>query len=150
MRPILVYIIFIAAVVVIGSTIGLLNVPGDWYQSLQKPWFNPPNWVFGPAWTTLYVLIGIAGARTFIHARSSRRMTVWWAQMVLNFLWSPAFFGLQNPALALLVVLPLLASILLFIAISWRPDRLSALLFLPYALWVAFATALNTAIVLLN
>jgi tryptophan-rich sensory protein len=150
MRKLVVYLLFVAAVVAIGSTIGLLNIPGDWYQSLQKPWFNPPNWVFGPAWTVLYGLVGLAGARTWLSDRHSRRMTLWWAQMLLNFLWSPAFFGLQNPTLALIVILPLLVSILLFILLSWRRDRAAALLFMPYLLWVAYATALNGSIVYLN
>ncbi len=150
MNRILAYVIFIGSVVAIGALIGILNIPGDWYQSLQKPPFNPPNWIFGPVWTTLYVLIGTAGARTWIVDRRSRRMTLWVIQMVLNFLWSPAFFGLQSPSLGLVVIIPMLITILLFIRASWSVDPISALLFLPYLAWVSFAALLNLSIVLLN
>ena len=150
MNRLLIPIVFVVAVVAIGSLIGLLNIPGEWYQSLQKPFFNPPNWLFGPAWTTLYILIGIAGARTWLDDRHSVRMKIWFVQMGLNFLWSPAFFGLQSPVLGLVVILPLLVTILAFIRVSWPVDRVAAWLFVPYALWVAFATLLNLSIVLLN
>jgi tryptophan-rich sensory protein len=150
MNRTLVHIAFIVGVVAIGSLIGVLNIPGEWYQSLTKPPFNPPNWIFGPVWTALYVLIGIAGARTWIAGPRSGRMTIWFVQMVLNFLWSPAFFGFQTPALGLVVIVPLLLAILAFIRASWTGDRPSALLFVPYALWVGFATLLNASILILN
>ena len=77
-------------------------------------------------------------------------MRLWYAQLVLNFAWSPIFFGLQDPAAALIVILGLLVAVVGFIAAAWREDRTAALLFLPYLAWVAFATALNGAIVALN
>jgi tryptophan-rich sensory protein len=144
------YILFVIGVVGIGSLIGIFNIPGDWYQTLQKPSFNPPNWIFGPVWTALYVLIGIAGARTWIAARQAPRMKTWFVQMLLNFLWSPAFFALQSPLLGLIVIVPMLIAIVLFIRQSWQPDRASALCFVPYAVWVAFATLLNLSVALLN
>ena len=150
MNRTLVYIIFIVAVVGIGVASGFANLPGEWYQALQKPVFNPPNWIFGPVWTTLYLLIGIVGARTWLAGKSSTLMKLWFVQMILNFLWSPAFFGMENPVYGLVVILPLLASIVAFIAMSWNRDRISALLFVPYVLWVGFATLLNLSIVLLN
>lgn len=150
MNKILTYTIFVAAVVAIGSLIGIFNIPGEWYRSLEKPFFNPPNWIFGPVWTALYVLVGIAGASTWIEARNSRRMRLWFFQMVLNFLWSPAFFGLESPLLGLVVIVPLLGLILAFITASWPVNRHAAWLFVPYAAWVGFATLLNISIVLLN
>ena len=150
MKKALTYILFIAIVVGIGALSGVSNMPGEWYQSLEKPFFQPPAWVFGPVWTTLYVLIAIAGARTWLQAPSSGRMQVWFMQMILNFLWSPAFFGYQSPILGLVVIIPMLVAILAFIGLSWHRDCISAWLFLPYAGWVAFATALNAAIALLN
>ena len=133
-----------------GLLVGLTNQPGEWYDTLQKPFFNPPNWVFGPAWTTLYVLIAIAGARIFARARGSVAMIAWWAQLVLNFAWMPTFFTLQRPDLAMIVIALLLVSILVFIATTWRRDRLSALLFLPYLLWTLYASALNYALWQMN
>jgi tryptophan-rich sensory protein len=151
MRNILVYAAFIIGVVVIGGGIGVLTLPGEWYAGLQKPWFTPPNWVFGPMWTTLYVLIGWVGARKWLHGGATN---LWWAQMALNFLWSPVFFGLEQPLAALLVIIAMWALIVAFVLREWRPeplgDRLSAVLFLPYLAWVSLATALNAAIVVLN
>ncbi|WP_142593799.1 TspO/MBR family protein [Pseudorhizobium endolithicum] len=150
MKKALTYILFIAVIVGLGALSGVSNMPGDWYQSLEKPFFQPPSWVFGPVWTTLYVLIAIAGARTWLQAPASGRMQVWFMQMILNFLWSPAFFGYQSPILGLVVIIPMLVAILAFIRLSWNADRISAWLFLPYAAWVSFATALNLSIALLN
>ncbi|QQM29699.1 tryptophan-rich sensory protein [Martelella lutilitoris] len=151
MKNILIHAVFIVGVVIAGFIVGIVNVPGEWYQSLAKPPFNPPNWVFAPAWSLLYVLIGWAGARLFIaRPQTSGALTLWSALLVLNLAWSPLFFGMEMPAAALVVVVALLAGILLFIARTWGKDRPSAVLFVPYAAWVAFATLLNASIVYLN
>ena len=142
--------IFIIAAVGIGLLIGWLTAPGEWYAGLQKPWFNPPNWLFGPVWTLLYILIAIAGWRTWLDVPRGRAMTLWWVQLALNFAWSPVFFALQAPWAALAVILLLLATILGFITISRERDVVAAWLFIPYAAWVAFATLLNASIVWLN
>lgn len=146
----LIRIAFLALVVGGGILIGTLTAPGEWYAQLSKPAFNPPNWIFGPVWTVLYVLIAMAGWRQFETDRSSTAMKLWWAQMGLNFLWSPAFFVLQLPWFALVVIVVLLAVIVMFIALVRNSDRASALVFLPYLAWVAFATALNLSIAILN
>ncbi|WP_137129727.1 TspO/MBR family protein [Rhizobium sp. FY34] len=150
MKKILVHVLFIVIVVSLGALIGISNVPGTWYQSLEKPVFNPPNWLFGPVWTMLYVLIGFVGARSWLSAPASARTQLWFGQMALNFIWTPAFFGAESTLLGLIVILPLLTSILIFIRITWTRDRLSAVLFLPYAAWVGFATLLNLSLFLLN
>lgn len=144
------YIGFLVLVVGGGLTIGLLNRPDDWYRSLSKPDFNPPDWIFGPVWTVLYIVIAIVGARLYLHHGASAAMRLWWAALVLNFAWSPLFFGLREPVLSMIVIAGLVVSILLFIAFSWRRDRVSALLFVPYLAWTAFASVLNAAIVSLN
>lgn len=141
---------FVAIIMAISLGIGYLTAPGEWYENLNKPAFNPPSWVFGPVWTVLYVMIAIAGWRIWRTAPKSAAMPLWVAQMILNWLWSPAFFGAEAPALALAIILAMLVSIALFIAQAWRHDRWSAGLFVPYAAWVAFATTLNGSIVLLN
>jgi tryptophan-rich sensory protein len=150
MRKPIVYGLFIIASVTVGVISGVSNIPGEWYQQLNKPFFNPPNWIFGPVWTVLYGMIGAALAATWYDENNTRRLVVFAVQAVLNLLWSPAFFGMQNPVLGLTIIVPMLAFILLFIAMSWRPNRTAALLFVPYALWVAFATMLNLSIVMLN
>ena len=146
----LIRIAFLALVVGGGILIGTLTAPGEWYAQLSKPAFNPPNWIFGPVWTVLYVLIAMAGWRQFETDRSSTAMKLWWAQMGLNFLWSPTFFVLQLPWFALLVIVALLAVIVVFIVKVRKSDRISALAFLPYFAWVAFATVLNLSIAILN
>ena len=150
MRHIPTYIVFVVVVVAIGALIGVGNIPGAWYQSLVKPPFNPPNWIFGPVWTTLYVMIGLAGARTWLSNGLRARSQLWIGQMVLNFLWSPVFFGLKNPVLALCIIVPMFALILAFITANRRRDRISMWLFVPYAAWVAFATLLNASVAYLN
>jgi tryptophan-rich sensory protein len=142
--------IFLVLVIGGGLGIGFLTAPGEWYASIAKPAFNPPNWVFAPVWTVLYVLIAVAGWRMFGVDRRGSAMKLWWAQLVLNFLWSPAFFGAHQIKLALILILMLLATILAFIAAAWQRDRKAAGLFVPYAAWVAFASLLNGAIALVN
>ncbi|MBC6982603.1 TspO/MBR family protein [Caulobacter sp. 17J80-11] len=141
---------FVAACVGVSLAIGWVARPGEWYADLVKPAFNPPSWVFGPVWTFLYILIGIAGWRTWRVAPKSAAMAWWGVQMGLNWLWSPAFFGAQRPWLAFAVILALLGAIVAYIAAAWRQDRTAAWLFIPYAAWVAFAGTLNGFIATAN
>lgn len=143
-------LLFLVLVVGGGLLIGAVVTPGDWYAGLAKPAFNPPGWVFGPVWTILYVLIAIAGWRVWHADRTGAAMKLWWAQLALNFLWTPAFFGAHRIGLALVVILFLLATIVAFIVAARRTDRAAAWLFAPYAAWVAFATLLNASILALN
>ena len=143
-------VLFLALVVGGGLVIGFLTAPGDWYAHLAKPSFNPPGWVFGPAWTVLYILIAIAGWRVWQRDRTGWPMKLWWAQLALNFLWTPVFFSAHQIGFALAVILVLLAVILSFILTSWRQDRAASWLFVPYAAWVAFASTLNGSIFVLN
>lgn len=142
---------FLLLVIGGGLAIGAATRPDSWYAALAKPSFNPPGWLFGPVWTILYVLIAVAGWRTWQRLpRSATAMRLWALQLALNFAWSPVFFGLHRVDLALGIVVAMLASIAAFIAASGRHDRVSALLFAPYLLWVGFATTLNGAIWRLN
>ena len=141
---------FIVVVLGGGLLIGYLPLPGEWYAGLAKPFFNPPNWIFGPVWAVLYVLIAVAGWRISLRDPHGVAMRLWVAQLVLNFLWSPTFFGLQQMGLALLVIMALLAAVLGFMATAANSDRVAAWLFAPYAVWVAFATLLNASLWWLN
>ena len=147
MRRALVTLVFLVIVLGGGLAIGAVARPDGWYTALAKPPFNPPNWVFAPVWSLLYVMIAVAGARSYERAGG---FAMWVAQMALNFAWTPAFFLLHRPAVALAIVVALLVVILAFIRACWTADRVSALLFVPYAAWVAFATLLNAASVVLN
>ena len=141
---------FLILVVGGGLTIGLFTLPGEWYAGLAKPVFNPPNWIFGPVWTILYLMIAVAGWRIYEANHSSAAMKLWWAALVLNFVWSPSFFGAQQLRLALAIILSLLVVILAFILTSQKIDKPASLLFVPYAAWVGFASLLNGAIFTLN
>lgn len=148
-------VVFVAlclAISGIGGAITTTSV-GTWYQALQKPSFNPPDWVFAPVWTTLYVAMAIAGWRVWRQARFEVRrkaLTVFAVQLGLNLAWSFLFFGFQQVGLALLEIVILLLAVIANTIVFWRIDRLAGALFVPYVLWVAYATVLNAAIWLLN
>ena len=146
----IVLVLFLVLVLGGGTAVGLMTLPGEWYACLAKPAFNPPDWVFGPVWTLLYVMIAVAGWRTWNRHRHGGTMQVWIVQLALNFLWSPIFFAAHWIGLALAVILLLLIAILTFIVMSWNKDRAAAWLFVPYAAWVAFASLLNASIWYLN
>jgi tryptophan-rich sensory protein len=147
------FVAFIVLCIAGGLASGLASPPGEWYASLAKPSWTPPGWLFGPVWTVLYAMIGVAGWRLWRSRRvpgAGAALGAWSVQLALNFAWTPVFFGLRAPAAALAIILVLLASILATVALAWRVDRPSSLLLLPYTAWVCFATALNAAIVQLN
>lgn len=141
---------FLCLVPAAGLLIGVLNRPGAWYAALNKPSFNPPDAVFAPVWTVLFLLIAVAGYRSFEADPRGTAMKLWTAQMVLNFAWSPVFFTLHRMDIALGVIAALLVAITVFVWRQWSADRLAASLFLPYAGWVAFALSLNLSLLLLN
>lgn len=135
---------------VIGSAATFENVR-TWYPTLAKPSWNPPNWIFGPVWTTLYVLMGTAAWRVWRTGFMARPFVLgYFVHLVPNALWSILFFGLKQPAWALADILMLWVLLVWLLVGFWRTDRLAAVLWLPYVLWVTFATLLNTAIVWLN
>ncbi len=145
---------FIGAAVVagaIGSWATIENVR-TWFPLLQKPAWNPPAWLFAPVWTTLYILMGVAIWRVWRAdgPASPRLVRLYFGQLFFNALWSVLFFGLKQPAWALADILVLWVLLVWLQAGLWRNDRLAGALWLPYVLWVSFATALNAAIVRLN
>jgi translocator protein len=148
----LLWLLLVAAVGALGSAVTLPKIPG-WYASLAKPWFTPPNAVFGPVWTVLYIAMAVAAWRVgaAADARLRRCATGLFAvQLAFNALWSQAFFGLESPPLGLATIVVLLAVLAATTAAFWRLDRLAGLLLAPYLVWVGYAAALNVAIVALN
>ncbi|MFZ2100550.1 MAG: TspO/MBR family protein [Oricola sp.] len=143
-------VLFVFFVLGGGTLIGISFQPGDWYAGLQKPPFNPPNWIFAPVWSLLYIFIAIAGWRTWSRRPASLAMQVWFVQLAFNFMWTSVFFGMQLPGLAFLVIAIILGLIIVFIRLTWKQDRASAVFFLPYGAWTAFAAVLNLAIWWLN
>ncbi|MDF2115097.1 tryptophan-rich sensory protein [Roseiarcaceae bacterium H3SJ34-1] len=145
------YLALSLAVSAIGGFVTAASV-GTWYPTLQKPPFNPPNWIFGPVWTILYLLMAIAGWRVWLQRKGvfDRPNALYGFQLALNLLWSILFFGLHAIGWALAEVAVLLAVIIATTLIFWRIDRTAGVLFLPYVAWVAFACLLNASIWWLN
>ena len=145
--------------VALAQLAGLIGVPftdrasGGWYDSLDLPPFNPPSWVFGPVWTVLYVLIGVAAWLVWRERPSVTRraaLTWWGVQLVLNAIWSPLFFGAQAPWPAFIEILVLLGAIMVTASLFRVVRPAATMLMVPYALWVAFATVLNGTIAATN
>ena len=132
-----------ACLVVAAGFFGGLFRPDAWYAALNKAPWNPPNWVFAPVWTILYIMIGIAGWLVWRGNARDRQIVLWLAALVLNALWTPLFFGAKLAGLALAEMLFLLAAIIGFIFAARPVDRRAAWLFVPYALWVTYATSLT-------
>lgn len=133
-----------------GSIFTVSAIP-TWYQSLNKPVFSPPNWIFAPVWTVLYIIMGVSLYLVLSNkGKNKYAIGIFTVQLILNILWSILFFGLQNPGLALAEILVLWAAIFLTIKSFYPISKTAAYLLLPYLLWVSFASILNLMIVLLN
>jgi benzodiazapine receptor len=122
---------------------------GEWYRELDKPPGTPPGWLFGPVWTLLYLLMGISVGR-LIHRRAKGAVTLFVIQFLLNMAWTPVFFGAHAIGWALVIILTLWGFLALTIRSAEKADPLSAMLLLPYLLWIMFATYLNAGIAWLN
>lgn len=125
-----------------------------WYNTLAKPFLSPPNWIFAPVWTLLYGLMAVASYRIFQKRKTDSRalhaLMLYGIHLLINTSWSLVFFGLQSPSLAFVVILSLLAFIIRLTLLFGKIDRVARLLFVPYLLWVSFATYLNFMTVILN
>lgn len=124
-----------------------------WYPALKKPAWNPPSWLFGPVWTLLYICIAISGWLVWREAPEKTitlPMIFFLIQLILNGLWSYLFFGRQNPGAAFVDIVILWLLIALYAVFSWDVSRIASLLFVPYFLWVGFASLLNFSIWTLN
>ena len=148
----LVFLVICFGVSVAGGAATASSV-GTWYQALQKPPFNPPDWLFAPVWTVLYVMMAVAGWRVWRKhglRRARAAMALFGIQLALNLAWSFVFFGYRLIGAALIEIVVLLVAIVLTTILLWRRDRFAGVLFIPYTGWVAFATALNFALWQLN
>jgi tryptophan-rich sensory protein len=146
---------FVALCFVVAAAGGAVTATsvGTWYAGLAKPAFNPPDWVFGPVWTALYLMIAVAGWRVWRRRSESGAwlaLGAWGVQLSLNLSWSMLFFGARMIGAALADIAVLLAAILITAALFWRIDRIAGALLIPYAAWVGFATVLNAALWRLN
>ncbi len=146
--------------VIICLTIGFVSgmsttdAISNWYVNINKPSFNPPNWIFGPVWSILYTMMGVAAGLIW-HEGLERKevkfaLGIFAVQIVLNALWSTLFFGMENPQLAFFEILLLLVMIIFTIVKFRQIKPIAGSLLIPYLLWVSFATILNFSIWQLN
>jgi len=142
------------AVGFVGSLFTTSENLSIWYAGLNKPFFNPPDWLFGPVWTTLYILMGISVFLIWQKGTNKPpvKLAVSWfvVQLILNGLWTPVFFGLHLPAIAFIEILLLWLAIIFTINSFRIISKLAAFLLVPYLLWVTFASILNASLWLLN
>lgn len=141
----------------VGVLAGLVaaSTVGDWYLTLAKPSWTPPGWVFGPVWTILYTMMGVAAYLVWkdgVQKSDVQKGLIWFdVQLALNFLWSLTFFGLKSPVFAFIIIVALWVAIVVTMGIFWElKKKLAALLMVPYILWVTFAAGLNAQIWFMN
>ncbi|WP_306341309.1 TspO/MBR family protein [Sinorhizobium sp. GL28] len=152
-RALLLAILPVVATSILGQLATYPNIE-SWYATLAKPIFNPPNWVFAPVWTTLYVLMAYAAWRLLSMPAStpgrSTALILFFIQLALNALWSWMFFAMQSPVAGLVNIIVQIGFILATIAQTWRVEKTAALCLVPLAVWVSFAAVLNFAVWYLN
>ena len=149
---ILVLVAFVGACFLAAAT-GAVFPPGDWYERLAKPSWRPPNWLFAPVWTVIYLTIAVSGWlvwRKYGFAGATLPLAIYLLQLVLNAAWTPIFFGLRRPDLAFFEIVMLWLSIVATIATFRSLNAAAAWLLLPYLAWVTFAATLNFSVWRLN
>lgn len=144
-----IFLTYLAATGAAAAT-GALFSPGEWYDSLKKPDWTPPRWVFPTAWTTLYLLSAVAATRLSAVEGNAQAMAFWAMQIAFNTLWSPVFFGLKRIKAALVPMAGLWLSVVLLTISAFGLDTWSGLMLLPYVAWVSAAGALNLSVARLN
>ena len=145
-------VVVVFGVAAIGGSATASSV-GSWFETLKKPSFNPPSWVFGPVWTALYLMMAVAAWLVWLKhgfAGAEIPLAVFGLQLALNGAWSVLFFAMRSPGLAFVEILLLWALILVTTVLFWRLRPLAGILLVPYLLWVSFASVLNGAIWALN
>lgn len=139
------FLTYLAACGAAAAT-GALFQPGDWYKSLNKPRWTPPDWLFPVAWTVLYLCMSVAAARVAMAGNAGQALALWSVQIALNALWTPVFFGLRRLGAGLVIIFLLWLAVAATMLAFWQVDRIAGMLFAPYLLWVSVAGALNRSV----
>jgi len=139
------FLTYLAACGAAAAT-GALFQPGDWYRSLNKPRWTPPDWLFPAAWTVLYLCMSTAAARVAMIEGTGQALALWSVQIALNALWTPVFFGLRRLGAGLVIIFLLWLAVAATMLAFWQVDWIAGLLFAPYLLWVSIAGALNRSV----
>ncbi|WP_296260354.1 MULTISPECIES: tryptophan-rich sensory protein TspO [unclassified Pseudomonas] len=143
------FYIFLIACCAAAST-GVIFKPGSWYDALKKPGFTPPNWVFPVAWTTIYLLLAWAGYRLSLLPGSQTVLALWAAQIALNTLWTPVFFGAHQVITGMVILTLLWLVVATMVVMALQLDLVTGLILFPYLIWLSIAAALNFSIMLHN
>jgi tryptophan-rich sensory protein len=139
------FYIFLIACCAAAAT-GVIFKPGAWYEGLQKPKFTPPNWAFPVAWTTIYLLLAWAGYRLTLLPDSQTVLALWAAQIALNTLWTPVFFGAHRLLAGMVIIALLWAVVAVMVWLAMRLDLITGLILFPYLAWLTVAAGLNFSI----
>ena len=148
-ESILIFLLGFLACIAAGST-GSLFPTGDWYKSLNKPSWTPPDWVFPIAWLYLYIAMSYSLVRVYDAPGNDLFLIFWALQLVFNTLWTPVFFGLNRIKLGFIILLCLWVSVVIMVVLGFYIDLIAGLLLTPYVVWGSYAGALNFSIILLN
>lgn len=143
------FLTFLAACGAAAAT-GIMFKPGEWYRSLDRPAWTPPDWMFPVVWTTLYLLIALAAARVAGLPGSGQAMAFWALQITLNTLWTPVFFGAHRIRAGLVILALLWLAVAATVLAFFRLDPIAGVLMLPYLAWLSVAAALNLSILRRN
>lgn len=139
------FLTYLAACGAAAAT-GAMFQPGDWYRSLNKPSWTPPDWLFPVAWTVLYLCMSVAAARVAMLGNAGQALALWSVQIALNALWTPVFFGLRRLGAGLVIIFLLWLAVAATMLAFWQVDWIAGALFAPYLLWVSIAGALNRSV----
>lgn len=143
------FLTFLAACGAAGTT-GSMFKPGEWYRTIDKPWWTPPGFVFPLAWISIYLLMSLSAMRIAQLDGSGQALAFWAAQIAFNTLWSPVFFGLHRMRAALGIMVFLWVSVAATLVAFWQLDPTAGAMFVPYLLWVTIAGALNLSVLRRN
>lgn len=143
------FLTYLAACGAAAAT-GAMFQPGDWYRSLAKPRWTPPDWLFPVAWTVLYLCMSVAAARVAALPNTGQALALWSVQIALNTLWTPVFFGLRRMGAGLAIICLLWLAVAATMLAFWQVDWVAGALFAPYLLWVTIAAALNRSVLVRN
>lgn len=141
--------IIITLIVVVAAATGSMFKPGEWYFSLNKPSWTPPNWVFPVVWTLLYCMIAVAGWLVW-ELGATFSIIIWGFQLITNGMWSYIFFGMKKMRVALINIVFLIVLVVAFVFVTYPVSQLAAILFLPYLCWLGVAMLLNLRVIQLN
>ncbi len=145
----LLFLIFLTSCGAAAAT-GAMFQPGKWYETLVKPSWTPPDWLFPVAWTTLYLCMSFAAMRVALGPDNEIALALWGLQIALNTLWSPVFFGLHRLTAAMVIIACLWLAVAATTAAFWMVDTVAGMFFVPYLVWVTIASALNLSVLRLN